>query len=229
MISAKLDNINRKKNTVIFVESLLFLSGVCRILEYYQIEVKKISDSEETYRTDDQNTIFICKVASSDMETKAKAILKNDRSIKVIIIKDELKVNEIEALVDLGVKGCLLSDLDEGYLVTTVKQVHMGNLFIDYRFTKAILSEYKSYRRMQNQGQPVDIDSIKTLLTRREYEILKLLAEGCSNSQISERLCISDKTVKNHVSNLLYKMKVRDRLNAVIKGIRQNWIKIDAC
>lgn len=229
MVATKLDYINLKKNTVIFVENLLLLSGICRILEHYQIEVKKISSVEESYLIDCQDSIFICEVASGDIETKAKTILKNDRSIKVLIIKDALEINEIETLVDLGVKGCLLSDIDEVYLVTTVKQVHLGNLFIDYRFTNAILNEYKSYKRIQKQRQPVDIDSIKTILTKREYEILKLLSEGCTNSQISERLCISDKTVKNHVSNILSKMEVQDRLNAVIKGIRQNWIKIEAC
>ncbi len=229
MLATKLDFINRKNNTVIFVESLLFLSGICRILEYYQIEVERIPSFDEVIQTDCLNSIFICEVASKDMETKAKSILKVDSSTKVIVIKDELKVSEIEALVDLGVKGCLLSDLDEVYLVTTVKQVHLGNLFIDYRFTNEILREYKTYKRIQKQRQPVDLESIHTLLTRREYEILTLLAEGCTNNQISERLYISEKTVKNHVSNILGKMEVQDRLNAVIKGVRHNWIKIDAC
>ncbi|MEH6936220.1 response regulator transcription factor [Bacillus sp. JJ664] len=229
MLATRLDIIKRKNNTVIFVESLLFLSGICRILEYHQIEVKRISVFDEVFQTNDLNSIFICEVASKDMETKAKSILKNDSSTKVIVIKDELKVNEIEALVDLGVKGCLLSDLDEVYLVTTVKQVHLGNLFIDYRFTNEILREYKSYKRIQKQRQPVDLESINTLLTKREYEILKLLAKGCTNYQISKRLYISEKTVKNHVSNILAKMQVQDRLNAVIKGLRHNWIKIDAC
>lgn len=229
MLATKLDFVNRKNNTVIFVESLLLLSGICRILEYYQIEVKRIPIIDEVFKTDSLNSIFICEVASKDIETKAKSILKVDSSTKVIVIKDEFKVNEIEALVDLGVMGCLLSDLEEIYLVMTVKQVHLGNLFIDFRFTNEIIKEYKSYKRIQKQRRPVDLESIYTLLTRREYEILTLLAEGCTNFQISERLFISEKTVKNHVSNILKKMEVQDRLNAVIKGIRHNWIKIDAC
>ncbi|WP_430510038.1 response regulator transcription factor [Gottfriedia solisilvae] len=229
MLATKSDFINRKNNTVIFVESLLFLSGICRILEYYQIVVERIPFFDDLFQTDCLNSIFICEVASKDMETKTKSILKNDSSTKVIIIKDELKVNEIEAFVDLGVKGCLQSDLDEVYLVMTVKQVHLGNLFIDYRFTNEIFREYKSYKKIYKQKHTVDLESINTLLTRREYEILKLLAEGCTNNQISERLYISEKTVKNHVSNILAKMQVQDRLNAVIKGVRHNWIKIDAC
>jgi len=229
MLATKLNFINRKNNTVIFVESLLLLSGICRILEHYKIVVERIPNFDGVIQTDCLNSIFICEVANNDMETRAESILKDDSSTKVIVIKDELQVNEIEALVDLGVKGCLLSDLDEVYLVMTVKQVHLGNLFIDYRFTNEILSEYKSYKRIQKQKNPVDQESINTLLTRREYEILTLLAEGCTNHQISERLFISEKTVKNHVSNILEKMQVQDRLNAVLKGLRHNWIKIDAC
>lgn len=228
MLATKLDLSNRKNNTVIFVESLLFLSGICRILEYHQIEIKRISKFDEVFKTDRPNSIYICEVPSKDMESKAKSILKVDSSTKVIVIKDEFHVNEIEALVDLGVKGCLLSDLEEIYLVMTVKQVHLGNLFIDFRFTSEMIKEYKAFKGIQKQSRPIDLEAIYTLLTRREYEILTLLAKGFTNQQISDKLFISEKTVKNHVSNILKKMKVQDRLNAVIKGIKQNWIKIDA-
>lgn len=227
MLANKINYLNKKQNTVIFVENSLFLSGISRILEFYQIEVKKISSFEESYRTIHQNTIFICEVPLKEMEFKARRILLNDSSIKIIIIKDQLVVDEIEKLIDLGVKGFLLSDLDESYLVNMVKQVHSGNLFIDFRFTNKIMNEYKSYKKMSNHIKPVDTESLASMLTKRELEILNLLAEGCSNCQISKRLFISEKTVKNHVSNILDKLEVHDRLNAVIKAIKNNWIRIE--
>jgi len=64
------------------------------------------------------------------------------------------------------------------------------------------------------------------ILTKRECQVLQLLAEGNSNRSISETLFISEKTVKNHVSNILQKMKVNDRTQAVVTAIRHGWVKV---
>lgn len=228
MLTTKINHTNKKQNTIIFVENELFLSGIVRILECYLIEVKKLNDIQEAFRPNIEVKILICTVPSNEMESNVKEIRKNI-SINIIIIKDQLDFNEIEQFIDLGVKGVLLADLDETYLVNTVKEVHSGNLFIDFRFTNKIMNEYKSFKKICNQLKPINTNVLSTILTKRELEIFKLLVEGCSNNEISERLYISSKTVKNHVSSILDKMEVSDRLNAVIKAVRNNWIKIEAC
>lgn len=228
MLTTKINHTNKKQNTIIFVENELFLSGIVRILECYLIEVKKLNDIQEAFRPNIEGKILICTVPSNEMESNVKEIRKNI-SINIIIIKDQLDFNEIEQFIDLGVKGVLLADLDETYLVNTVKEVHSGNLFIDFRFTNKIMNEYKSFKKICNQLKPINTNVLSTILTKRELEIFKLLVEGCSNNEIGERLYISSKTVKNHVSSILDKMEVSDRLNAVIKAVRNNWIKIEAC
>ena len=64
------------------------------------------------------------------------------------------------------------------------------------------------------------------LLTRRECEVLQLLAEGKSNRRIGETLFISEKTVKNHVSNILQKMNCEDRTQAVVEAIKRGWVEV---
>lgn len=64
------------------------------------------------------------------------------------------------------------------------------------------------------------------ILTRRECEVLQLLADGKSNRGIGEDLFISEKTVKNHVSNILQKMNVNDRTQAVVEAIKSGWVKV---
>jgi two-component system, NarL family, response regulator DegU len=64
------------------------------------------------------------------------------------------------------------------------------------------------------------------LLTRRECEVLQLLAEGKSNREVGELLYISEKTVKNHVSNILMKLKVKDRTKAVLMAIKKSWVHV---
>lgn len=228
MLTTKISHTNKKQNTIIFVENELFLSGIVRILECYLIEVKKLNDIQEAFRPNIEGKILICTVPSNEMESNVKEIRKNI-SINIIIIKDQLDFNEIEQFIDLGVKGVLLADLDETHLVNTVKEVHSGNLFIDFRFTNKIMNEYRSFKKICNQLKPINTNVLSTILTKRELEIFKLLVEGCSNNEIGERLYISSKTVKNHVSSILDKMEVSDRLNAVIKAVRNNWIKIEAC
>jgi two-component system response regulator DegU len=63
-------------------------------------------------------------------------------------------------------------------------------------------------------------------LTRREAEVLRLMAEGRSNKVIGEHLFISEKTVKNHVSSILQKMDVDDRTQAVINAIKFGWVTL---
>ncbi|MCY8164961.1 two-component system response regulator DegU, partial [Bacillus inaquosorum] len=64
------------------------------------------------------------------------------------------------------------------------------------------------------------------ILTRRECEVLQMLADGKSNRGIGESLFISEKTVKNHVSNILQKMNVNDRTQAVVVAIKNGWVEM---
>lgn len=63
-------------------------------------------------------------------------------------------------------------------------------------------------------------------MTRRECEVLQLLAYGKSNRAIGEALCISEKTVKNHVSSILQKLNVNDRTQAVVVAIKNGWVEV---
>ncbi|MCY7729478.1 two-component system response regulator DegU, partial [Bacillus safensis] len=64
------------------------------------------------------------------------------------------------------------------------------------------------------------------ILTRRECEVLQMLADGKSNRGIGESLFFSEKTVKNHVSNILQKMNVNDRTQAVVVAIKNGWVEM---
>ncbi|MCF3943840.1 LuxR C-terminal-related transcriptional regulator [Oceanobacillus sp. APA_J-2(6-2)] len=61
------------------------------------------------------------------------------------------------------------------------------------------------------------------LLTRREWEVLGELIQGCQNEEIAMNLNISDKTVKNHITSILSKLRVKDRTNAVLLALRERW------
>lgn len=216
----------KKHNTVVFVESLLFVSGVHQILKFYNMN-SYICEKEDLLHGFEQfESIIICQVSSSDMEEYAKKLLLLDNSTKITIIKDSMNFVSINKLIYIGVKGICLIDISEMSLINLVKQVHNGHFMLDHRFTNEFVNYYKELCENQQIQSQIDDTDLKLLLTSREIEILKLLAAGFSNKDISDELTISDKTVKNHVGNILQKMEVQDRLNAVIKAVKNKWIII---
>lgn len=217
--------IRNKQNTVIFVENSLFVSGIYSILSSNQMDVIKMN-IEDINNNDHQNLLIISQVINHEMELAAQKILENDSTTNIIIIKNNFDMNEIERFIDIGVKGLCLADIDEPYLINTIKDVRKGRIIVDHRFTNLIVNEYKLIKKLQAEVIPLDPSALQALLTRREFEILLLISKGYSNNQIGYELVISDKTVKNHVSKILEKMEVPDRLNAVLKSVKNNWISI---
>jgi len=121
----------------------------------------------------------------------------------------------IETL-NLGANGYMLKDSDSSSLVSAIVNVYNGGTYIHPSLAGELLKEInkKKDRKKVKSG----IES----LTRREYEVLLLIAEGLSNKDISEKLVISEKTVKNHVSSVLRKLDLSDRTQAAIYAYKHN-------
>ena len=113
--------------------------------------------------------------------------------------------------IKLGIQGYLLKDVTRTTLTDAVKIVAAGGLLINPAMTERIVRVIKS--------RPRPSDSHAEKLTDRETDILRLMAAGLSNGEIGSTLRIAEGTVKNHVSNILGKLGVRDRTRAVLKAI----------
>ena len=111
-----------------------------------------------------------------------------------------------------GAKGYLLKDVSLEQLVDAVKTVAGGGSLVAPVVTQRLLSGLKN---MQNDFASLDRPDP---LTDRETEILRLMASGYSNKEIANSLGVAEGTVKNHVSNILSKLGVRDRTRAVLKA-----------
>jgi DNA-binding NarL/FixJ family response regulator len=111
-----------------------------------------------------------------------------------------------------GARGYLLKDVSLDQLVDAVKTVAAGGSLIAPVVTQRLLS---GLERMQNEFTSLDRPDP---LTDRETEILRLMAGGYSNKEIANSLGVAEGTVKNHVSNILSKLGVRDRTRAVLKA-----------
>jgi len=111
-----------------------------------------------------------------------------------------------------GASGFLLKDVRPAQLVDAIRVVAAGEALLAPSVTKRLLNRFADILPPKN-GAPLPG---LTELTEREREVLKLLASGLSNAELAERLFLSEATVKSHISNLLRKLGLRDRVQAVI-------------
>ena len=115
-----------------------------------------------------------------------------------------------------GARGYLLKDVSLENLIVAIKSVQAGETMVQPAITESLLKGISRREEpptdFQSQQDPED-------LSEREIEVLRLIASGCSNREISEALSKSEGTVKNQVSNILSKLGVRDRTRAVLRAI----------
>ncbi|WP_246942764.1 response regulator [Bacillus pinisoli] len=147
---------------------------------------------------------------------------------KVIILSIHDDENYVTHALKTGARGYLLKEMDSEQLVEAVKVVADGGSYLHPKVTHNLVKEYRRLAT-SNAGtikKEVEVRRPLHLLTRRECEVLQLLADGKSNRNIGEILFISEKTVKNHVSNILTKMNVNDRTQAVVVSIKNGWVEV---
>jgi DNA-binding NarL/FixJ family response regulator len=117
-----------------------------------------------------------------------------------------------------GARGFLLKDVSVETLVDAIRRVAAGETLIRPTVTEHAL------RRLEQIKPAFDSLEMADPLTKREFEVLRLMAGGYSNREIGDALGASEGTVKNHISNILSKLGVRDRIRAVLKGLESGLI-----
>lgn len=139
---------------------------------------------------------------------------------KVLILTIHNEVEYLMRAVDIGVSGYVLKDSDSLVLKEAIYTVYDGKNFIDSTMTP-LLKEQNYLKELQKEAR-----SKEKLLSAREIEVLCALAEGLYNKEIASKLQISEKTVKNHVSNIFKKIGVSDRTQAAVYAIRHKFVDI---
>jgi DNA-binding NarL/FixJ family response regulator len=120
-----------------------------------------------------------------------------------------------------GASGFLLKDAPAEDLLAGVQIVARGDALLDPSVTRAVIEAYTKQPRERS-----DLKPRLEKLTPRELEVLKLLARGSSNAEIAAQLVISDGTAKTHVARILQKLRLRDRVQAVIFAYESGLIQI---
>jgi DNA-binding NarL/FixJ family response regulator len=140
---------------------------------------------------------------------------------EVVILSMHAKKAYIDQVLKAGAKGYVLKDSDEDNLIAAINTVHNGGYYLDSPIADQVLSGYfggKTKRELQEQADP---------LSEREKEVLRLLAEGHSNQEVADILCISRKTVENHRANIVRKTGVQGQVGLTKYAARIGLIDLD--
>lgn len=141
---------------------------------------------------------------------------KELREQKVLILTIHSEIEYLMKAKEIGVNGYVLKDAESAILKRAIATIYSGGEYIDFTMVP-IMNEKIAQDKEQDEEQK---------LTRREIEVLKLLAEGLFNKEIAYKLEISEKTVKNHVSNIFKKIGVFDRTQAAVYSIKNNIVEL---
>jgi DNA-binding NarL/FixJ family response regulator len=154
------------------------------------------------------------------IEATRRIVLEVGESTRVLVLTTfDLDEYVYEALA-AGASAFLLKDATAEALFDAVRVVAAGEALLSPRVTRRLITEFARLR----PAPLVPPDALRKL-TARETEVLRLVAEGLSNTEIAERLVVSEETVKTHISHVFAKLGVRDRAQAVVVAYESRLVK----
>lgn len=142
-------------------------------------------------------------------------------SAKIIMLTISDEEADLYEAIKAGAMGYLLKEISIEEVATAIRAVHGGQSLISPAMASKLLSEFAAMIKKDERTQvPVP------RLTDREMEVLKLVARGLNNRDIARELYISENTVKNHIRNILEKLQLHSRMEAVVYAVREKLLEI---
>ncbi|WP_096437091.1 response regulator [Alteribacter populi] len=225
-------------NIIIIDDHQLFREGVKRILameKSFEI-VAEGSDGDaavELVREHEPDVVLMdINMPNVNGVEATKNLVDTFPEVKVLILSIHDDETYVTHVLKTGADGYLLKEMDTDALIEAVKVVAEGGAYIHPKVTHNLINEYRRLANDDKEEAEIGFREVEYrrplhLLTRRECEVLQLMTDGRSNRAIGEALYISEKTVKNHVSNILQKMNMNDRTQAVVDAIKNGWVKVN--
>jgi DNA-binding NarL/FixJ family response regulator len=146
---------------------------------------------------------------------QVRAALDNTQVVMLTMHADQ---EVLASAIRAGATGYLVKDCSTSEIASAVRMASAGDTALSPQLAASMLNEVRRLDRPQQEERVV---------TKREEEVLQLIADGCSTPQVAERLYISQKTVKNHLASIYQKLDARDRTQAVLAAVRMGIVHLD--
>jgi DNA-binding NarL/FixJ family response regulator len=139
--------------------------------------------------------------------------------IKIVMLTMHADQEVLTSAIRAGASGYLVTDCSTEEIASAVRMAVSGETALSPQLAASMLDEV---RRLDQPHRDED-----RIVTRREEEVLQLIADGCSTPEVAEKLYISQKTVKNHLASIYQKLDTADRTQAVVRAVRMGIIRLD--
>ncbi|WP_422448143.1 response regulator [Thermoanaerobacterium sp. DL9XJH110] len=211
-----------KISVVLADDHVLMRKGLRKILEMEE-DIEVVGEASDGYEAIDEVKAKNPDVLLLDINMprlngiEVTRKLKSEKvSTKIIILTIYDDREYLLELIKTGVLGYILKDIEPQGLLEAVRSVSRGETYIQPTLSRALVAEFNRIT------QP--IATAKKPLTPREKEVLVCIAEGMNNYEISSKLGISEKTVKNHVSSILRKLNLMDRTQVAVFALKNKLV-----
>jgi DNA-binding NarL/FixJ family response regulator len=144
-------------------------------------------------------------------------------SAKIIMLTISDEEADLYEAIKAGASGYLLKEISIDEVATAIRAVAGGQSLISPSMAGKLLTEFATMIKRDGERQQVPAPR----LTEREMDVLKLVARGLNNRDIGAQLFISDNTVKNHIRNILEKLQLHSRMEAVVYAVREKLLEIN--
>jgi len=214
--------------TLIVDDHALFRRGLEMVLESEpDIElVGEASDGEEAVSKAGESlpdvVLMDIRMPRSSGIEACRAVKEVAPSAKIVILTISDEEEDLFEAIRAGASGYLLKDIPLDEVADTVRAVYGGQSLINPSMAGKLLTEFAALARRDDQ-EPKQVPAPR--LTDREIQVLRLVARGMNNRDIAKELFISENTVKNHVRNILEKLQIHSRMEAVMVAVREKLIE----
>ncbi len=148
-----------------------------------------------------------------------RQIKLNQPQIRIVMLTMHADQEVLAAAIRAGASGYLVKDCSTDEIANAVRMAASGETALSPQLAASMLDEVRKL------DQPADEED--RIITKREEEVLQLIADGCSTPEVAEQLFISQKTVKNHLASIYQKLDARDRTQAVLQAVRMGIVHLD--
>jgi DNA-binding NarL/FixJ family response regulator len=226
---AKTDKSDVESLRVLIVDDhALFRRGLQMVLEQ-EPDIEVVGEAADGHEALDKAQELMPDVVLMDVRMPKRSGIEATQEIKDLLPHAKilmLTISDEEAdlydAIKAGASGYLLKEISIEEVADAIRSVWAGQSRISPSMASKLLTEFAAMSKRGDERRQVPAPR----LTDREMEVLQLVAEGLNNREIGQRLFISENTVKNHIRNILEKLHLHSRMEAVVYAVREKMIEI---
>lgn len=147
--------------------------------------------------------------------------------VKIIMLTIHDDDNYVIEVLKNGALGYLLKDVEPSMLIKAIHTVHAGEAFVYPELAEKLFGECDVSENINRKAEQIWKERRSERLTAREMDVLRCIAKGCNNQEIAQALFVSEKTVKNHLTNIFRKINVNDRTQALLYVLRNKIMTLE--